>query len=225
MIRQRFIFIIFSLVFFMSCTPKSVVDITPYKVNPEADIYYKQALTLLASYDVDSTKKSLRLLDKAFAIDSMNPDYYGVKAKILIEMGYLDSALSVQKQADKKGAITGEYLFQLGLLQSAKEQEKEAHKSFERSNNFLQAVLKKYPDSLGAFILQQATNALYMKQDSLFMKDIQTIRKQFPERLMEIEMTRRLKPTTLIEQIRKIEREAMIEDISIQLDSMKSSLK
>lgn len=225
MMKKKYIpFILFS-VFFMACTSKPKVDITPYTVNPEADVYYQQALSLLSSYEIDSTKKSLVLLDKAFAIDSMNPDYYGVKAKILIEMGYLDSALSLQTLADSKGAITGEYLFQLGLLQAAKEQKEKAHNSFKRSNDFLRTVIKKYPDSLGAFILQQAANALCLQQDSLFMRDIKTIRKQFPDRLMEIEMTRRIKPHTLIEQIKKIEEDAMIEDINLKLDSLEDARK
>ena len=161
------------------------VDITPHHINLQADSFYQQAMTLMeSSYDVDSTRKCIRFLDKALAIDSLNPDYYGIKAKLLSEMGELDSALHVQTLAMKKKAITGEYLFQLGLLQ---------------------AVLKQYPDSLGAFILAEAANALYEKEDSLFMRDIDEIRKRFPERLMEIEMTRRVKPHSLVNQIRNIQ--------------------
>lgn len=81
----------------------------------------------------------------------------------------------------------------------------EAHESFGQSRAFLQAVLKQYPDSLGAFILAEAANALYEKEDSLFMRDIDEIRKRFPERLMEIEMTRRVKPHSLVNQIRNIQ--------------------
>ena len=89
------------------------VDITPHHINLQADSFYQQAMTLMeSSYDVDSTRKCIRFLDKALAIDSLNPDYYGIKAKLLSEMGELDSALHVQTLAMKKKAITGEYLFQ-----------------------------------------------------------------------------------------------------------------
>jgi len=37
------------------------------------------------------------------------------------------------------------------------------------------------------------------------MRDIDEIRKRFPERLMEIEMTRRVKPHSLVNQIRNIQ--------------------
>ena len=182
------------------------VDITPHHINLQADSFYQQAMTLMeSSYDVDSTRKCIRFLDKALAIDSLNPDYYGIKAKLLSEMGELDSALHVQTLAMKKKAITGEYLFQLGLLQAAKDMYTEAHESFGQSRAFLQAVLKQYPDSLGAFILAEAANALYEKEDSLFMRDIDEIRKRFPERLMEIEMTRRVKPHSVVNQIRNIQ--------------------
>ena len=147
-----------------------------------------------SSYDVDSTRKCIRFLDKALAIDSLNPDYYGMKAKLLSEMGELDSALYIQTLAMEKNAITGEYLFQLGLLQAAKDMHAEAHESFGKSKVFLQAVLKQYPDSLG---------------------NIDEIRKRFPERLLEIEMTRRVKPHSLVNQIRRIQIE---KDYNIDFD-------
>ncbi len=185
---------------------KQEIDITPHPVNPGADSLYQQALSLLqSSYDVDSTHKCIRLLDEALQIDSFNPDYYGTKAKLLSELGELDSALSTQTLAMKKNAITGEYLFQLGLFQSAKDMYAEAHESFGKSRDFLQVILKQYPDSLGAFILAEAANALYQKEDSLFMRDIEEIRRRFPQRLLEIEMTRRVKPHSLIRQIKNIQ--------------------
>lgn len=182
------------------------VDITPHHINLQADSLYQQAIALMeSSYDIDSTRKCIHFLNNALAIDSLNPDYYGVKAKLLSEMGELDSALYVQTLAMEKKAITGEYLFQLGLLQAAKDMYTEAHENFGQSRAFLQAVLKQYPDSLGAFILAEAANALYEKEDSLFMRDIDEIRKRFPERLLEIEMTRRVKPHSLVNQIRNIQ--------------------
>ena len=76
---------------------ESKVDITPHCINLQADSLYRQAMTLMeSSCDVDSTRKCIRFLDKALAIDSLNPDYYGMKAKLLSEMGELDSALYIQ---------------------------------------------------------------------------------------------------------------------------------
>ena len=188
---------------------ESKADITPHCINLQADSLYQQAIALMeSSYDVDSTRKCIRFLDKALAIDSLNPDYYGMKAKLLSEMGELDSALYIQTLAMEKNAITGEYLFQLGLLQAAKDMHAEAHESFGISKVFLQAVLKQYPDSLGAFILAEAA-------DSLFMRNIDEIRKRFPERLLEIEMTRRVKPHSLVNQIRRIQIE---KDYNIDFD-------
>lgn len=209
---------IFFFLLFAKCTSNKV-DITPYEVNPDADAIYQQALGLLEYYDKDSTNKCLNILEQALQIDSLNPDYYGLKAKLLSELGLLDSALYVQAQADNLGAVNGEYLFQLGLFQAAKEMESEAKESFKRSNENLQAVLKKYPDSLGAFILQQAANALYLGVDSLYMNDVPAIRKRFPDRLMELEMTRRLKPSSLIKQIRNIEIDAKY-NLDFDLDSL-----
>lgn len=199
---------------------KQKVDITPHAVNIEADSLYRQAVALMqSSYDVDSTRKCLHLLDKALRIDSLNPDYYGIKAKLLSEMGELDSALYIQTLAMEKKAITGEYLFQLGLFQAAKDMNTEAHESFGKSRTYLQAILEQYPDSLGAFILAEAANALYESQDTLFMRNIDEIRKQFPERLMEIEMTRRVKPHSLINQIRRIQIEEEY-NIDFDMDSL-----
>ena len=204
---------------------ESGADITPHRIDLQADSLYQRAIALMeSSYDVDSTQKCIRFLDSALAIDSLNPDYYGMKAKLLSELGELDSALYVQTLAMEKKAITGEYLFQLGLLQAAKDMYAEAHESFGQSRAFLQAVLKQYPDSLGAFILAEAANALYEKKDSLFMKDIDEIRKRFPERLMEIEMTRRVKPNSLVNQIRNIQIKKDY-NIDFDLDSLVNEME
>lgn len=192
-----------------SCTSQNYIDISPHEVNHVADVIYQEALKLSNYYDIDSTQKTLQLLDNALKIDSLNPDYYGMKAKLLSELGHLDSALTIQLLAKNRGAMTGEYLFQLGLFQAAKDQEDKAKQSFKQSNEYLKSVLDQYPDSLGAFILQRAAYALYMEQDSLFMPDISAVRDRFSDRLMEIEMTRRLKPHSLIKQLKKIEKESL----------------
>lgn len=208
---KKITFYILGIICFVivSCTSQSHIDLTPHEINPEADIVYQEALELSTYYDIDSTQKTLLLLDKAIIIDSLNPDYYGLKAKLLSELGLLDSALSVQNLANERGAMTGEYLFQLGLFQAAKNQHQEAKESFKKSNENLKALLKQYPDSLGAFIIQQAANALYMENDSLFMPDVSAVRERFSDRLMEIEMTRRLKPHNLIKQLKKIEEDSL----------------
>ncbi|HHU25384.1 MAG TPA: hypothetical protein GXZ56_02010 [Bacteroidales bacterium] len=193
------------LLLLFGCKPGAAIDITPHTVDPEADVFYQEALQRVSNYDVDTTWSCIRLIDQALLIDSLNPDYYGLKARLLCELGYLDSALTVQEEADRIGAITGEYLFQLGLFQAAKEQPEKAEVSFHRSNEFLKAVLAEYPDSLGAFITQQAANACYHQADSLYMEDIDYVRKRFPDRLMEIEMVRRMKPQSLIKQVKSLE--------------------
>lgn len=210
--------LLFIFLFYSGCN-SGKIDITPHKVNPQADVFFQQAIPLLEYYDKDSTRKCIILIDKALSIDNLNPDYHGTKAKLYAELGLLDSALIVQKQAEQLGAINGEYLFQLGLFQAAKEFPDEAHLSFGRSNDFLKAVLKQYPDSLGAFIMQQAANSLYMGVDSVFMNDVKGIRERFPDRLMEIEMTRRLKPSSLVRQLKKIEDDSLNE-LAAEVDKM-----
>ena len=101
----------------IGCHSRQKPDIRPHPVNLSADSFYQQAVAILqSSYDVDSTRKCISLLDRALSIDSLNPDYYGTKAKLLAEIGELDSALHVQTLAMERKAITGEYLFQLGLF-------------------------------------------------------------------------------------------------------------
>lgn len=208
----------FALLIWGGCANSNKIDISPHEVNPYANVFYEHALAFLDQYyDADSTRKSIVLLDKAIEIDSMNPDYYGLKGKLFAEIGLLDSALYVQRYADKIGAVNGEYLLQLGLFQAAKGLKEESIFSFKRSNEYLLKVLEEYPDSLGAFINQQAANALYKGVDSLFMNDKRGIRARFSDRLMEVEMTRRIKPSTLIKQLQKIEEDAM-RDLVIEIE-------
>lgn len=209
----------------IGCHSPQKTDIRPHPVNLRADSFYRQAVALLqSSYDVDSTRKCIGLLNRALMIDSLNPDYYGTKAKLLAEMGELDSALSVQTLAMEKKAMTGEYLFQLGLFQAAKDMHEAARQSFEKSISNLQTVLEQYPDSLGAFILEQSANALYQGTDTVYMKDIDAIRKRFPNRLLEIEMIRRLKPHSLVKQIKKLQIENEY-NIDFDLDSLVNEME
>lgn len=213
--KKAFLFFLFCALLSAGCNNNNKIDITPHQVDENADIFFQHAVVLIDAYfDVDSTKKAIELLDKAISIDEMNPDYYGTKAKLLAEMGLLDSALNVQSHANSIDAINGEYLLQLGLFQAAKGYSEQSVVSFKRSNDYLNQVLKVYPDSLGAFINQQAANALYYGNDSLFMDDLKAIRKRFPDHLIEIEMARRLKPQKLIQQIKKIEMDAINDMIS-----------
>lgn len=72
----------------VGCHSRQKPDIRPHPVNLSADSFYQQAVAILqSSYDVDSTRKCISLLDRALSIDSLNPDYYGTKAKLLAEMG------------------------------------------------------------------------------------------------------------------------------------------
>ena len=184
----------------IGCHSRQKPDIRPHPVNLSADSFYQQAVAILqSSYDVDSTRKCISLLDRALSIDSLNPDYYGTKAKLLAEMGELDSALHVQTLAMERKAITGEYLFQLGLFQAAKDMNADAHQSFGKSLEILRAVLEQYPD-------------------------IDGIRKRFPNRLLEIEMIRRLKPHSLVKQIKKIQIENEY-NIDFDLDSLVNEME
>ena len=200
----------------VGCHSRQKPDIRPHPVNLSADSFYQQAVAILqSSYDVDSTRKCISLLDRALSIDSL---------KLLAEMGELDSALHVQTLAMERKAITGEYLFQLGLFQAAKDMNADAHQSFGKSLEILRAVLEQYPDSLGAFILEESANALYQGADSIYMKDIDGIRKRFPNRLLEIEMIRRLKPHSLVKQIKKIQIENEY-NIDFDLDSLVNEME
>ena len=136
---------------------ESKVDITPHCINLQADSLYRQAMTLMeSSCDIDSTRKCIRFLDKALAIDSLNPDYYGMKAKLLSEMGELDSALYIQTLAMEKNAITGEYLFQLGLLQAAKDMHAEGSRKFWKKQGLPSSSTKTISRQLGrTFILAE----------------------------------------------------------------------
>lgn len=96
--------------------------------------------------------------------------------------------------------------------------------SYGKSLEILRAVLEQYPDSLGAFILEESANALYQGADSIYMKDIDGIRKRFPNRLLEIEMIRRLKPHSLVKQIKKIQIENEY-NIDFDLDSLVNEME
>lgn len=201
-------------VFLLTTACKERVDIAPHEIDPKAEVFFQGAMDIINEYvDVDSTRKAIELINKAIDIDNMNPDYHGVKAKLYAEMGQLATALEIQENAEKIGAVNGEYLLQLGLFQAAKGDEGAANISFGKSNDYLKEVLRQYPDSLGAFINQQAANSLYYGEDSLFMNNVKEIRDRFPDRLMEIEMTRRVKPHNLIRQIKAIEQDAINEMI------------
>ena len=80
-------------------------------------------------------------------------------------------------------------------------------------------MLEQYPDSLGAFNLEKTATALYLGADSLYIKQIDAIRKRFPDRLLEIEMIRRLSPHSLVKQIKKIQIENEY-NIDFDLDSL-----
>lgn len=169
--------------------------------NPEADHFYQKAVELNVVFHNDSVFTVLDYLDQALVIDSLNPEYYGMKAKVLSELGMLDSALRVQERALRKGAINGEYFFQLGLFQAAKGRKRSSGINLEKSIRYQDRLLEIYPDSLGAFFIRQAAFALLYEDDQLFITDVKAVRERFPNRLLEIEMMRRFKPGNLINQI------------------------
>ena len=203
--KKVYLLLFTSLLLITGCTQAPKIDTTPYPINPEADEYYQQALTLSNNFDVDSTQFSIILLDLARKIDSMNPDYHGLKTKLLIELGNLDEALELQQRADSFGAINGEYLFQLGLLQAAKDREEDAKNSFKRSLEYQNALLEVYPDSFEIYLLRQAALACYHGNDSLFMPDRDYVRNRFPNNLLDITLSKGLKPSSLIKQIKSLE--------------------
>lgn len=203
--KKVYLLLFTSLLLITGCTQAPKIDTTPYPINPEADEYYQQALTLSNNFDVDSTQFSIILLDLAIKIDSMNPDYHGLKTKLLIELGNLDEALELQQRADSFGAINGEYLFQLGLLQAAKDREEDAKNSFKRSLEYQNALLEVYPDSFEIYLLRQAALACYHDNDSLFMPDRDYVRNRFPNNLLDITLSKGLKPSSLIKQIKSLE--------------------
>lgn len=203
--KTVFLILCTSLLLIIGCTQAPTIDTSPYPVNMEADEFYQQAVSLSESYDVDSTQLSIILLDLAIKIDSMNPDYHGLKTKLLIELGNLDEALELQQRADSFGAINGEYLFQLGLLQAAKDREEDAKNSFKRSLEYQNALLEVYPDSFEIYLLRQAALACYHDNDSLFMPDRDYVRNRFPNNLLDITLSKGLKPSSLIKQIKSLE--------------------
>lgn len=203
--KTVFLILCTSLLLIIGCTQAPTIDTSPYPVNMEADEFYQQAVSLSESYDVDSTQLSIILLDLALQIDSMNPEYHGLKAKLMIELGNLDEALELQQKADSIGVINGEYLFQLGLLQAAKDREEDAKSSFKRSLEYQDALLETYPDSFQIYLIRQAALACYQENDSLFMPDRDYVRKRFPNNLLDITMSKGLKPSNLIKQIKSLQ--------------------
>lgn len=192
--------IIFFLVLTVSCSKS--VDITPYKVNSEADSLYRIAVSLASRLDsLEPAYRSIELLDRAIKIDSLNPDYYGLKARLLLELGELDKALEVQEGAVKINAINGEYWFQLGLLQAASLDSINSKKSFKRSIEYFDEVLRHYPDSFSAYQLREVANSLFLGNDSVYMPDYKKVEQMFPNNLMDIEVGRRLKPSRLVEEV------------------------
>ena len=77
-------------------------------------------------------------------------------------------------------------------------------------------IIKDFPGKRNANAgkcLNKLQNILICYEDS--MRNIDEIRKRFPERLLEIEMTRRVKPHSLVNQIRRIKIE---KDYNIDFD-------
>lgn len=178
------------------------VDITPHKVNSEADSLYQMAIAMSNRLDsLEPAYRSIELLDNAIKIDSLNPDYYGLKARLLLELGELDKALEVQERAAEINAMNGEYWFQLGLFQSASLDSIGAKKSFRKSIDYFDEVLKQYPDSFSAYQLREVAKSLFLGVDSVYMPDYKEVEKMFPNNLMDIEVGRRLKPSRLVEEI------------------------
>lgn len=203
--KTVFLLLCTSFLLTTGCTQATKIDTSPYPVNPEANEYYQQAVSLSESYDIDSTLLSIILLDLALKVDSMNPEYHGFKSKLMIELGNLDEALELQQRADNIGAINGEYLFQLGLLQAAKNREEDAKSSFKRSLEYQDALLEVYPDSFQIYLIRQAALACYHENDSLFMPDRDYVRKRFPNNLLDITLSKGLKPSNLIKQIKSLQ--------------------
>lgn len=188
---------------FLQCHTSPSIHYIHYPAHPKADSIFQIALNKSDFPDPDSTLHAISWIDKAISIDSMNPEYYGMKAKLLSEMGKLDSALTVQQKALDLGAINGEYYFQLGLFQSIKGRHKEAKTNFNNSIIYQDQLLEAHPDSLGGYFIRQAAFALLHENDDLFMEDIKAVRERFPDRLLEIQFMRRFKPSQLIDQIKK----------------------
>ena len=157
--------------------------------NLQADSLYQQAIALMeSSYDVDSTRKCIRFLDKALAIDSLNPDYYGMKAKLLSEMGELDSAYTYKHLLWRKTQLPVSICSNWDYFKLPKICTLKPTKLWKKQG-FPSSSTKTISRQLGSFILAEAANSLYENKDSLFMRNIDEIRKRFPERLLEIEMT------------------------------------
>lgn len=187
--------------FICSCNParKASVDISPYQSDARADSVFNIGLSLSErSFDMDSTVIAMEKMKEAIRMDSNNPLYYSKLAKLESEMGELDNGIELLKVAEKKNAIRGDGFFQLGLLYDAEDDTLNAKNYYQKCLEYQDALLSKYPDSLGAFVIQQTANALMNRNDSLYMQDIDAIRKIYKNRLLELEMVRRLKPRSIV---------------------------
>ena len=76
----------------------------------------------------------------------------------------------------------------------------------------------------GAFILEESANALYQGADSIYMKDIKWHSQTFPEQASGNRDDRRLKPHSLVKQIKKIQIENEY-NIDFDLDSLVSRME
>lgn len=201
-VRVFSLVVLLVLSFILSTSCKDRVDVGPYRVNSEADSLYQMAIAMSNRLDsLEPAYRSIELLDNAIKIDSLNPDYYGLKARLLLELGELDKALEVQERAAEINAMNGEYWFQLGLFQSASLDSIGAKKSFRKSIDYFDEVLKQYPDSFSAYQLREVAKSLFLGVDSVYMSDYKEVEKMFPNNLMDIEVGRRLKPSRLVEEI------------------------
>lgn len=192
---------VFMLSFLFANCGKSV-DITPHQVDAKADSLYRLAIKLSAQFDsLEPVYKSIELLDEAIKIDSLNPDYYRAKAKLVLELGSLNDAIEVQKKGVSANAMNGESWFQLGLFQAAVNDSLDSRESLNKSVKYFDAIMKKYPDSFGAYYLRQIAISLLAGNDSLYMPDYVAVEKMFPTRKAEIEFIRRIRPSVLVGEI------------------------
>lgn len=187
---------------FTNCGNSNSVDITSHKVNAKADSLYKMAMKLSAQFDsLEPVYKSIELLNAAIKIDSLNPDYHRVKAKLVLELGNLNDAIDIQKKAIVANAMNGESWFQLGLFQTAVNDSVDSKESLNKSVKYFDAIMKEFPDSLGAYYLRQIALSLLAGNDSIYMPDYIAVEKMFPARKAEIEFIRRIVPSVLVNQI------------------------
>lgn len=216
----KYLFVFLTIALLAACGRKSP-DVRPYQVHQTADSLYREACGILErTTDVDSAGVALTLMDRAIAADTLCPIYYRAKAKLLAEMGQLQKALHTQYAASLKGAMDAESYLQLGLFQDALDIKDSARINYKESKRYLDEILRQHPDSLGAFIFEQLANSLIERDDSLFFKDLDGIRKRFHKRLWEVEMVKKTKPSKLVESLRQINAESIIYEMGEKKDSV-----